>query len=190
MQCFQSVGLPNIKLIFGVGERNLSVSPQQSGDTMNKHLLVTATAIALAFPALSSAAFAEPDRHHEMSTEDHAAFADAKIAALKAGLKLTPAQEKSWPAVETTLRDIAKARQERFMQEHRSVIEGLHFRSKALAARSAEAEKLADAAKPLYDSLDDSQKRRFGLLLHTIARGHMHHWGHHDQDEHEGVEAH
>jgi hypothetical protein len=199
MQCFQSVGLPNIKLIFGVGERNLSVSPQQSGDTMNKHLLVTATAIALAFPALSSAAFAEPDRHHEMSTEDHAAFADAKIAALKAGLKLTPAQEKNWPAVETALRDIGKAREARFaeakekfksMQEHRSVIEGLHFRSKALAARSAEAEKLADAAKPLYDSLDDSQKRRFGLLLHTIARGHMHHWGHHDQDEHEGVEAH
>ncbi|MBY6242182.1 Spy/CpxP family protein refolding chaperone [Methylosinus sp. Sm6] len=165
---------------------------------MKKHLLVTATALALAFPVLSSAAFAEPDRHHEMSTEDHAAFIDAKVAALKAGLKLTPAQEKNWPAVETALRDIGKARQARFaeakekfkdMQEHRSVIDGLRFRSKALAARSAEAEKLADAAKPLYDSLDDGQKRRFGLLLRTIAHGHMHHWGHHDHDQREDAES-
>jgi hypothetical protein len=169
---------------------------------MKKHLLVTATAIALAFPALSSIAVAEPPQHHhEMSAEDHAAFVDAKIAALKTGLRLTPAQEKNWPAVETALREIGKARDARFaeakekfksMQEHRSVIDGLRFRSKALAARSAEAEKLADAAKPLYDSLDDSQKRRFGLLLHTIARGHMHHWGHHgdhDKGDQEGSES-
>lgn len=170
---------------------------------MKKHVLFTAAALALAVPALSLSAFAEPPmgNHHEMSAEDHAAFLDAKIAALKAGLKLTPAQEKNWPAVETTLRDIGKARSARFaeakekfkkMQEHRSVIEGLQFRSKALAARSAEAEKLADTAKPLYESLDDSQKRRFSLLLHTIARGHMQHWGHGDHGNHgdEDVESH
>jgi cell shape-determining protein MreC len=123
-----------------------------------------------------------------MTSEDRAAFTDAKIAALKAALKLTPAQEKNWPAVETTLRDIAKARAERFaqakekfkdMEEHRSVIDGLRFRSKALAARAVEAEKLADAAKPLYDSLDDAQKRRLNMMLHRIASGHMHHWRHH-----------
>src|ERR1700751_1278626 len=36
-----------------------------------------------------------------MNAEDAAAFTDARIAALKAGLKLTPEQEKNWPAVET-----------------------------------------------------------------------------------------
>jgi hypothetical protein len=41
-------------------------------------------------------------------------------------------------------------------------------------------EKIADAAKPLYDSLDDTQKRRFGMLLHMMMRmhGHMEHMGH------------
>jgi hypothetical protein len=41
------------------------------------------------------------------------------------------------------------------------VIEGLQQGAKRLAARSAELEKLADAAKPLYESLDDAQKGRF-----------------------------
>jgi hypothetical protein len=51
-------------------------------------------------------------------------------------------------------------------REHRSVIEGLQERAKHLSARSTEMEKLAEAAKPLYDSLDDAQKRRFKPLLH------------------------
>jgi zinc resistance-associated protein len=33
-----------------------------------------------------------------------------RVAALKAGLKLTPAQEKNWPAFEQAYRDLAKAR--------------------------------------------------------------------------------
>jgi hypothetical protein len=60
-------------------------------------------------------------------------------------------------------------------REHRSVIEGLQQGAKRLAARSAELEKLADAAKPLYDSLDDAQKGRFRALLHIAAGKHWHH---------------
>ncbi|MGA7383978.1 MAG: Spy/CpxP family protein refolding chaperone [Methylocella sp.] len=102
--------------------------------------------------------------------------------------KLTPAQEKNWPALETALREQAKARAARIAEwrekakeprEHRSVIEGLQQGAKRLAARSAELEKLADAAKPLYDSLDDSQKGRFRPLLHIAGGKHRHH-------EHEG----
>jgi len=48
--------------------------------------------------------------HHRMSTEDRAAFVDAKIAAVKAGLQLTPDQEKLWPPVEAAVRDFAKQR--------------------------------------------------------------------------------
>ena len=51
-----------------------------------------------------------------LTPEDRAALTDARIAGLKAGLKLTPAQEKNWPAVETALRDRAKLRAERFEQ--------------------------------------------------------------------------
>ena len=130
---------------------------------MKKHVLIAATAALLALPSLSSTVLAAPEasedtatHHPEFSAEDFAAFTDARIAALKAGLKLTPAQEKNWPALETALREQAKARAARIAEwrekakeprEHRSVIEGLQQGAKRLAARSAELEKLADAAK-------------------------------------------
>lgn len=167
---------------------------------MKKHLLIAATAIALVLPGMSYVAFAEPAEHghHQFSAEDLSAFTDAKIAGLKAGLKLTPAQEKNWPALETALRDIAKTRaahaaeaREKFKEhhDHPDLLEGLRFHSKLLAARAAETDKLADAAKPLYDSLDDAQKHRFGVLLHAIAKGHPHgHWGHGFGGDHEGGE--
>jgi hypothetical protein len=163
---------------------------------MKKHILIAATAALLAWPNLSSSVLAAPPQASEdagahqpkFSPEDFAAFTDARIAALKAGLKLTPAQEKYWPTLETALRDQARARAARMAEwrekareprEHRSVIEGLEQRAKHLSARSAEMEKLAEAAKPLYDSLDDAQKRRFRPLLHMAIGRHWHH-------EHEG----
>ena len=159
---------------------------------MKKHFLIAVTAALLALPSLSSTSWRNlprrpgmPWRHHpKFSAEDLAAFTDARIAALKAGLKLTPAQEKNWPALEAALREQAKARAERIAEwrekskeplEHRSVIEGLQQGAKRLAARSAEMEKLADAAKPLYDSLDDAQKGRFRTLLYMATGRHWHH---------------
>src|SRR4051812_30287956 len=48
--------------------------------------------------------------------EDFAAFTDARVAGLKAGLKLTAEQEKNWPAVEAAIRDVAKQRGERMAE--------------------------------------------------------------------------
>jgi len=169
---------------------------------MKKYFLISATAAALILPGLSSGVFAAPpekaSEHHQLAAEHIAAFTDARIAALKAGLKLTPAQEKNWPALETTLRDVAKARSARAadwrdkakeLRERHDVIEGLRLHEKGLSARSAELGKIADAAKPLYDSLDDRQKHRFGVLLHDVFKPHDHqwHWGGHS-DEHEDAE--
>src|ERR1043165_4631460 len=55
---------------------------------------------------------AREGRGFRASAEDVAAFTDARVAALKAGLKLTAEQEKNWPAVETAIRDLAKERAE------------------------------------------------------------------------------
>src|SRR3954471_5947029 len=52
-------------------------------------------------------------RHMQLSPEDRAAFTDARVAALHAGLKLNPDQEKLWPPVESAIRDMAKLRQQR-----------------------------------------------------------------------------
>ncbi len=149
---------------------------------MKKHLLLTAAILSLSLPI--STAFAEPpgrgpEHHRAFSAADAAAFTNARIAALKAGLELTPAQEKLWPAFEATLRDNAKARAARLgewrekkeeAREKPDVLAMLRAGGKALAERGAELEKLADAAKPLYDTLDEAQKRRFGVLLHMMRQ--------------------
>ena len=165
---------------------------------MKRHLLIAATAAALVLPGLSSSVVAAPSEqaseHHQLSAEQVAAFTDARIAALKAGLKLTPAQEKNWPTLETALRDVAKDRAARTVEwrekakehhEKRDLIEGFRLGAKHLSARGAESEKIADAAKPLYDSLEDAQKHRFAVLLHEVFQHHDYHthWGVHP-DEH------
>ena len=54
-------------------------------------------------------------RHHHMrmNPEDRAAFFDARIAAVKAGLKLNPDQDKLWPPLEAAVRDFVKLRIDR-----------------------------------------------------------------------------
>src|SRR5262245_28523307 len=47
------------------------------------------------------------------STEDFRAFGEARLAGLKAGLTLTPEQEKYWPAFEQAARDVGKVRLDR-----------------------------------------------------------------------------
>src|SRR6476659_10362869 len=65
--------------------------------------------------------------------ENISAFTDARIAALKAGLRLTPDQEKNWPAFESAVRDMAKARAQRWAmrqheQQHADPVERLQRR--------------------------------------------------------------
>ena len=57
--------------------------------------------------------FHEHMRHMRMNPEDRAAFTDARIAAVHAGLKLNADQEKLWPPVEAAVRDFAKLRIDR-----------------------------------------------------------------------------
>jgi hypothetical protein len=121
----------------------------------------------------------------QMSEQDRGAMADARIAALKAGLKLTPDQEKNWPALEKALRDRASARAERWadrgkLERPKDVVERLQRRAARMTERGAALKQVADAAAPLYQSLDDGQKRRFKVLAHLdgARRGHGH-WRHH-----------
>jgi hypothetical protein len=115
----------------------------------------------------------------QISQEDMAAFADARIAALKAGLRLTPEQEKNWSNFETALRDMAKARRDRLTaqsneQRPGDPVEHLRRQADALSGAGARLKSLADAEDPLYKSLDDGQKRRFHMLSHMLGSGHRH----------------
>ncbi len=118
------------------------------------------------------------------SQEDRAAFLDARIAAVHAGLALSPDQEKLWPSVESTIRDVVKqagdARQK--MREQPTSGQTADMDPLARLRRMAEREelrattlkKIADAAQPLYASLHDDQKRRLHVLMHAIHRHHDH----------------
>jgi len=158
---------------------------------MLKYVLAGTTALALAGATL---AYAQPvpggaggagrGQHWKMSAQDIAAFGDARIAALKAGLKLSPEQEKNWPAVEAALRDIAKQRSERFAarasaDKPADPIERLNLRAEQMTQQGAAFKKLADAAGPLYKSLDDSQKHRLLVLAQLGGREQGGWRGHH-----------
>ena len=75
--------------------------------------------------------------------------------------------------METTLRDVAKERAARFaaFQAERKqgtkpdAIERLRDAAKGLNARAADLVKIADAADPLYKTLDEGQKRRLQILV-------------------------
>jgi zinc resistance-associated protein len=171
---------------------------------------IAAGTIALTLAGAGFALAQQAPRHERgfrPSAEDTTAMTDARVAALKAGLELTAEQEKNWPAVETAIRDLAKARADRMKEradrfaarrearrggdheqggdrDHaqgggRDFVERLRHGADAMNARAAGLKKLADAAEPLYKSLDDGQKHRFSMLLRMGGGGRGSEGGHH-----------
>jgi hypothetical protein len=146
---------------------------------MWKTVLAGSTALAIAGATLAYAQQSPADRDFaprwRPSAQDVTAFGDARIAALHAGLKLTAEQEKNWPALESALRDLIKQRSERLTarasaDRPKDPIERLALRADALAQRGAALKKVADAAGPLYKSLDEGQKHRFMVLARLEHR--------------------
>jgi zinc resistance-associated protein len=109
------------------------------------------------------------------SLEDMRLFVDARLAALHAGLGLTPDQEKNWPAFDQASHDLAKLRLDRMSAargrgpQSDDPADRMHQRAAAMTETGAALKKLADATDPLYKSLTDGQKRRFALLERMLA---------------------
>lgn len=150
----------------------------------------------------------------DMSEQDRAAFFAARLASVRAGLVLTPEQEKLWPPLESAVRDSANQRQawrERMQKEGRpaSPVDAMRRMAEMSTARGETLKRVADAAAPLYNSLSDDQKRRLNTLAgggmgammglgggmsgEGAGRGygggrhqHDHYRGHHHRDRHEG----
>jgi len=151
-------------------------------------------AVAVLAIAGSTAVYAQ-HRHwghgfSRISPEDRAAYTDARIAAVHAGLKLTADQEKLWPPVEAAVKDFAKLRIDRAnarmnasrddsSQKPDDTVTRLRERADSMAASAAAMKKIADAADPLYKTLDDGQKRRLAVLTHMDRFGSREGWRHH-----------
>jgi zinc resistance-associated protein len=161
---------------------------------MWKSVAVATAAIVIAGSSIVVAQqrFGEPDgyrdgarfEHRRLSPEDRAAFVDARIAALKAGLELTPDQAKNWPAFEQALRDMAKLRAERIAareareqnpsQTPVAPFDRLAQHADNMAKASAALKHIAETGQPLYTSLDDAQKARFQRLARLLRPHRMH----------------
>jgi hypothetical protein len=138
--------------------------------------------------------FREHMQQMRLSPEDRAALLDARIAAVHAGLKLTADQEKLWPPVESAVRDFAKLRMDRANarmkaredaqnkdqeQTQDDPVTRLRQRADDMAVTSTALKKIADAADPLYKTLDEGQKRRLAMLTHhgrMQGEGWRHRW--------------
>jgi len=131
---------------------------------------------------------ARAEHRHRLSAADLQAFTDARIAALKAGLELTPDQTKYWSQFEDALRAVAQLRAQRIEARQARRQQGaaqsgaipqqgqgptdpfdrLARRADNLAKTSTALKKLADAGAPLYQSLTDAQKERFTILSRML----------------------
>lgn len=145
---------------------------------MKRMLLCALTAVALCVSSFGlTAAFAADNQSAEAAhTErmkhwavDHEAMMDARLGGMKAALKLTQDQYPLWEAFENTVRGAGKARMDDMREmmenrEHMSPTERMDAMAAHMARRAAEFKTIAEASKPFYASLDDTQKHKFGLL--------------------------
>jgi zinc resistance-associated protein len=147
------------------------------GFAMKRTLLCALTAVAVSVSSFALTAAVAADESAEAAHKermqhwaaDHEAMMDAGLGGMKAALKLTPNQDPLWEAFENAIRGAGKARMDdmRQMMENRermSSVERMDATAGYMARRADELKRISEAAKPLYGSLDDTQKHKFELL--------------------------
>jgi hypothetical protein len=122
-----------------------------------------------------------------LSALDWNKLTDLRIDLVKAALQLTPEQTKLWPPVENAIRARAEDRKARFakvaetmgkrvdessadIMANRDPIAFLQRRAEALAQRSVDLNKLAEAWQPLYKTLSPEQRQRMVALAVFVLR--------------------
>jgi hypothetical protein len=105
----------------------------------------------------------------QLTAEQIVANSDANIERIKTELNLTPEQEKNWASFSSAMHylghngadrlNLRIARQKRDPPD--DIIEQMRNEAQFLNDRSQDQRNVADAAEPLYASLDDKQKQKF-----------------------------
>jgi LTXXQ motif family protein len=139
-------------------------------------IIITAFPTTTFAQAQQQQAQSQPGEKQEASPSDKAAFLNARIAALKAVLALTPDQEKLWMPVETAFRDAVKESGERGSKlrnrsEPTNVLELLAVVADHEVERAQALKKFVTALQPLAASLTPEQKRRIPAFLGRVVPG-------------------
>jgi hypothetical protein len=143
--------------------------------------ITTLAAAALLIGAATICPAAARDRSDrvELTASQLTDQAAARAAQLKADLRLTPDQDKNWSGVQAELVNVWKKQGEHRQSWRNSradqvgkvdLIEQMRKDGDDRIERGNDLKKLADAAQPLYASLDDQQKQRFGEALFHRSR--------------------
>jgi hypothetical protein len=155
---------------------------------MRRYLPTSLVAAGLAVAILAQGAFALPAKADPLPSaaeiqrfqERNSVLLDAHLAAMKAGLHLTDQQASLWPPFEAAIRDAAKSRSERWQQardrmsaqERPAPLDRLSLMADHLEHNAGELRAVVTAGKPLYDSLDETQKKAFGPLMQEFKPRH------------------
>ena len=164
-------------------------------NTLVSSFAAIGVAAALVIPMTSGAEARDRRSERDVLTVDQSADqADARIAILKADLRLTPDQAQHWAGLSSALHDIAVKRAKRWaaaneLQTGRASsashvtpdqgapngerdasrertaraadgIEEMRSEADAYTIQAADLRQVADAAQPLYESLDNGQRQR------------------------------
>ena len=154
---------------------------------MWKLIVAGVTAVSVTAFAPAHAQTPSANGRERLSAADWGTLTNARINLVKAALQLRPDQEKYWPAVEEAIRTRAEHRAARYAARatriaelrdsgpaealrNRDPIAFMQRRADALAQRSADLRKLADAWQPLYQTLQPDQRRRMAFLTLVVLR--------------------
>jgi zinc resistance-associated protein len=131
-----------------------------------------ATLLISAFTNIAAAQSDQQPTHAELAQHWAEAAIDTQLKGMKTSLRLTADQEKDWGSFESAVKDAETARFTALQKEQSSGLtpmDRLNAKAERLAESQAGLEKIVEAAKPLYLSLDDTQKHKFITLGRTLV---------------------
>lgn len=136
--------------------------------------LLSATAAALfsgiGFITIGLAQTDQKPTHEELVQHWAEGAIDAQLKVMKTNLRLSADQEKNWGSFKSAVQEAEKARLIALQKEqggNLSPMDRLNAKAERLAQSKEGLEKIVDAARPLYASLNEAQKHNF------IAQGRM-----------------
>ena len=133
-------------------------------------MLAAAAAAALSVSGFTIIAAAQSDEqptHAELVQRWAEAGIDAQLKGMKTSLRLTADQEEEWGTFESAVKAAEKARMVAPQKEqggNLSPMDRNSAKADRFAQGQADLEKIVQAAKPLYGSLDGAQKHKFVAL--------------------------
>jgi hypothetical protein len=137
-------------------------------------IFVMSTALLIGTAMTGSAVARDRSDRSELTASQMTDRADVRTAKMKVDLNLTADQEKNWAGFASAMQDMSKKQADRRIairdaraQQHGSfdALDEMRKSADSQIERSNDRKKLADAAQPLYTSLNEQQKSRFAEIL-------------------------